>query len=138
MSTYDNCYKIVEDVRDDIGEYSEDIVRGTTEGEFRNAWIIRMANNAQRRLYGGLLRRIPEQFLSSIAASVSSSSFTLPWDFGRLVRYEDENGYKVYRSDVNALPISGGIGSDKLYYRQGNTLILNKTGVTETYKLWYR
>lgn len=138
MSTYLNAYVILENVRDGINEYSTGYVQGTdTTGIYRNAHLLRCINRAQRFLHAILAKTIPEEFLESITLTGVNSVYTLPWDFAVVKEFKDENGYKVYPSNVDILPTNSGVGSDRLYYRTGNTLVLNKSGVTDTYTLWY-
>lgn len=138
MTTYLNAYTILEDVRTGVNEYTAAYVQGTdTTGIFRNAHLLRCINRAQRFLYAILLKTIPGEFLTSTTLTGVNSVYTLPWDFGVVREFKDENGYKVFPSNVSMLPTNSGEGSDRLYYRSGNTFVLNKSGVTETYTLWY-
>ncbi|KKL80488.1 hypothetical protein LCGC14_2004270, partial [marine sediment metagenome] len=52
--------------------------------------------------------------------------------------FKDDQGYQVYPSTIHGLPTSGQTGYDRLYYKKGQTFVLNKSGVTDTYTLWYR
>jgi hypothetical protein len=138
MGTYHNAYDILSDVREGLNEYSTALVQGTaTHGKFSNTFLMNKINRAQRLLYARLLKRIPGEFLTDAAASVSSGVITLPWDFGMVRRLEDENDLKVFPVDIDKRPVYGQEGSDRLYYRKGNTLVLTDLSVTETYHLWY-
>jgi hypothetical protein len=138
MATYHNAYTILSDVREGLNEYSTALVQGTaTHGKFSNTFILKKINRAQRLLYAKLMIRIKGAFLTSYSSACSSGVFTLPWDFGQIVRFEDENGVKVYPKDVNWKPTHGMQGSDNVYYRSANTFVLMDTSVSATYKLWY-
>jgi len=132
-----SCYSIVEDVRKGINDFSEEKLNGTEEGAFSNQYVLSKINNAQRYLYSVLIKRIPEQFLSSKDITGINSVYTLPQDFGRLIVFQDEYGRKVYSLKANQLKLKDASGSDRFYYRKGNALILDKDGVTKTYTLWY-
>lgn len=139
-STYLNCHRLLSDVRKGIGEYdtSDAYVQGTdTTGLFTNEEIVAEINKAQRFIYTILLKRMPGQFLKSASLTGSSSVFALPWDYGRLVEFRDENGYKVHKIGVRDFKVNAATGSDNLYSRRGNTLTLEKSGVSDTYTLWY-
>ena len=83
------------------------------------------------------MKRIPEEFLTSADITGSSSTYTLPWNFGRIRRFENEDDYKVFAGSVDSRPTGGGTGSDRIYYRAGQTLVLTKASVSETYTLWF-
>ena len=138
MSTYENCYKILESVRYGINEYSTGYVQGTdTTCPHSNSYLVDKINTAQRFIYTLLFPRIPGQFLTETSLTGSDSVFTLPWDFGRLRWFKDDYGNQVYPIDVDRLHYSGATGYDRLYYRKGNTLVLDKDGVSDTYTLYY-
>lgn len=138
MSTYLNAYTLIEDMRYGVNEYSAAYVQGTdTTGVYSNTHLLRCLNRAQRYVYAILMKYIPGEFLTSTTLTGVDSVYTLPWDFGALREFKDENGYKVFQSTVSNLPRDDAEGSDRYYYRSGNTLVLNKSGVTETYTLWY-
>lgn len=137
--SYENAYKLIHDVRIGVNEYSAALWAGTdTSGKFSNAYIVEKLNAAQARIYA-LLMRTParDQFYTEVSLTGVASVYTLPWDFGRLLQFEDEDGRKVFPSSAKFTPLSGETGSDRLYYRVGQTLKLNKTGITETYTLKY-
>jgi len=139
MSTYLNCYEILSDVRRELNEHSTALVQGTdTSGAFSNTYLVRKINVAQGFIYSLLLSKIPDAFLKSTTITGVSSVYALPSDFGRLVIFKDDNGRKVFPLDIDKLKLSGSTGSQRLYYRKGNSLILDKDGITDTYTLWYR
>jgi len=138
MPTYENCYELLSDVRYGINEHSTAYVQGTdTTAPHVNAWLVKCINRAQRHIYNILFRRIPGEFLQTSSLTGVSSVYTLPWDFGKLRYFKDENDRKVYRVGQEGRKISGEGGSDNLYYRKGNTLVLDKDSITETYTLEY-
>jgi len=139
MTTYDgNCYNILSDVRYGINEHSTAFLQATdTTCPHKNAWLVNCINRAQRYIYNILLRRIPDEFFESSAITGSSSVYTLPWDFGKLRYFKDDNKKRVYRIDHEGRKISGETGSDRAYYRKGNTLVLDKDGVSDVYTLEY-
>jgi len=138
MSTYQNCYTMLELIRRGLRQYSTALVQGTdTSGPFHNDQIIQHINDAQRAIHALLFRRIPHEFLEKADITGSDSVFDLPWDFGTLREFRDDDGVKVFPSGVSQLPTDSGTGSDLLYYRKGQTLVLNKSGVNATYTLWY-
>jgi hypothetical protein len=83
------------------------------------------------------MRYIPDQFLASTSLTAVNSVFTLPWDFGRVFEFKDNNGRKVFPATARILPAESGTGSKRVYYRKGNTFVLTKSGETSTYTLWY-
>jgi len=138
MGTYHNGYSILSDVREDLHVHSTALVQGTeTHSPYSNAQILRKINNAQDFIYSLLIKRIKGQFLESVDLTGVDSVFTLPWNFGYLREFKNEDGYKVFPIDIDSLPLNSGTGSDRKYYRKGNTLVLTESGVTETYTLWY-
>ena len=139
MSTYENAYKIAQDIRYGLNEYSDAYLQGTdTSGKFQNHQIIQGINDAIRYLYGLLVTRIPSQFTSESSLTGVNSVFTLPWDFGKLILFKDDKGRKVYHIEEDQRKLTDSQGSKRMYYRRGNTLVLDKTGNTSTYSLVYR
>ena len=138
MPTYKNAYTILSDVREGINEHSVAFVNATdTSGAYTNAWLLTQINRAQKYLYNWLFIRIPEVFLESEDLTGVDSVFTLPVDFGVLKVFTDDNYCKVYEIKADQLKLKSSTGSDRLYYRKGNTLVLDKAGVTDAYRLWY-
>ena len=139
MATYLNAYTMMEDLLGDLDEYSQARVQGTdTSGAWTNTWLMRKINNAARILYGILLLRIPEQFNATTELTGADSVYTLPWDFGSVVEFRDADGGKVYPTVIQSKPRGSDTGSKNLYYRSGQTFVLTKSGVTDTYTLFYR
>ena len=138
MPTYHNAYTVLSDVREGINEYSSEKVQATdTSGAYTNAWLMTQINKAQKYIYNWLLIRIPEVFLEYEDLTGVSSVFTLPADFGVLKIFTDDNYRKVHEIKADQLKLKETTGSDRLYYRKGNTLVLDKAGITDTYRLWF-
>lgn len=138
MPTYLNCYTLVEQVRDKLNEYSTAYVQGTDiSGKYQNFQVLSGINSAQRFIYSILLTRIPYEFLEEASLTGVDSVFTLPPDFGRLRYFKDENGRQVFPITPQKLKLTASVGSDRRYYRKGNTLVLEKTGISKTYTLYY-
>lgn len=138
MATYENCYEILSDVRRVLEEYSAAYLKGTdTTSPHSNEYIVKKINQAQRYIFNMLFRRIPDVFLKIEDFTITSSAGTLPWDFGRLRYFKDENGHKVHSIGMEDLRLASQSGSNRQYYRKGNTLVINKAGVSETYTLCY-
>ena len=139
MGTYHNGYSILGDVRGALNEDDSALINGTgTYGKFSNDFIMKSVNRAQRAIYAKLFIRIKSAFRTSTTITGVNSVYALPWDFGLMRRFEDENGVKVHPINLDHKPGTSGQGSDNRYYRKGNNLILTKSGVTTTYTLWYR
>jgi len=136
MSTYDNCYDIIAEIRRDINEYSEALVQGADEGAFSNELITQKINLAQTYLYNLLFKRMKHHFRVEVSLTGVDSVFTLPANFGALEWLKDDNGYQVYPMEPKDISPSG--TSKRHYYRKGNTLILDKDGCTDDFTLFYR
>jgi hypothetical protein len=139
MSTYRNCYDILEEVRLGLNEYSTAYLQGTsTSGAYQNSYLVRKINAAQRYLYALLFKAKPEHFLTApTSIAVTSSVITKPADLYRIYELRDADGNKVFPSDPRDLPVGGGVGSENLYYEQAGNIRLNKSGVTATYTIVY-
>jgi len=138
MSTYKNCFALVASVRHAIGEFSEAKVRGEdTLGGYNNDYIVEKINSAIRELYAIISRRVPDLFLEESSLTAVSSVFTLPWNFGRLISFKDEYGVKVTPITDDERRLVNATGSDMIYRRVGNTLVLDKAGISKTYTLNY-
>ena len=138
MPTYENCYEILSDVRHGINEHDSSYMDATdTTCAHTNDWLVKCINKAQRYLYNVLIRRIPGEFLEETDLTASSSVFTLPWNFGRLRYFKDDKGRQVHPIQSEDRRLTNESGSDNLYYRKGNTLVLDKAGLSSTYTLEY-
>lgn len=139
MSTHENCYALVASVRHSVGEFSEAKVRGEdTLGGYHNDYIVEKINAAIRELFVLISRRVPDLFIEETTLTAVDSVFTLPWDFAKLVYFKNTEGRQVFEMDQWQRKLSDGTGSEMLYRRVGNTLILDKAGVTKTYTLIYK
>lgn len=140
MATYEgNAREVVSVIRRGLNEYSTAYLQSTdTSGLYLDAFLTDMMNNAQNKIYALLLKHIPDQFKESTAITGVDSVFALPWNFGKIIEFRDANGHKVHPVRVSALPATGATGSKSEYHRKGNTLVLTRSGVSDTYTLWYR
>jgi hypothetical protein len=136
---YEDAYKMVRDVRVGVNEFSATLWAGTdTSGKFDNTYILDQLNAAQARIYALMMKtEARDVFQTSASITGSSSVYTLPNDFGRVIQFEDVQGHKVFPSSSKDLPLVGDTGSENLYYRKGSTLVLNKSGVSDVYTLKY-
>lgn len=138
--TYRNAYEMLGDLRHSLNEYNTGLHNGTsTSGKYDNGWLMREGiNDAQAKLYELLVLRKRDLFLEGPSdIAVTSSVITLPSTFGKMEELRDSDGRKVFPSEVKHLPANGAEGTDRLYYQKGNTLVLNKSGVTDTYSISY-
>lgn len=137
---FENALKMLYDVRISINEYTSALWLGTdTYGKFTNEWLLQKTNDAQKHIYAIMMRQPDVRGVFYKAASIvgSSSVFTLPWDYGKIIQFQDADGIPISPSSPKILPADGTTGSRYLYYRSGNTLVLNKSGVSETFTLKY-
>lgn len=138
MSTHLNCREILKSLRYGLNEFSIARLNGTdTSGKFQNEYLLRKINEAQRYIYTKVFKRKPYSFLASASLTGVNSVFTLPADFAKLLQFRDSNGDKVHPIEVEDFKRTSDTGSKRHYYRKGNTLVLDKTSVTDTYTLWY-
>lgn len=135
-----NCYRILEDVRHALNEHSEAYVQGTdTTGKYSNGYLLNKINNAYRQLFALLANenRMAFFFQTSVAITGVDSVFTLPGDYGSLIEFRDDDGKQVFPIRMHDIRVTSITGSDREYYRQGNTLVLNRDGIAGPYTLWY-
>jgi len=138
MSTYLNAHEMLKEVRYGLDDYSDEKLKGTdTTSVFQNDYLMRKINSAQQRIYSVVFTRKPSLFLESAELTGVDSVYTLPWDFGAIDHFNDDRGRQVHPIRTDALKLEGSVGSDRLYYRKGNTLVLDQSGITDTYTLWY-
>lgn len=139
MPTYLNGYTLLEKVRIQLNEYSTAYVQGTdTTGKYQNAQIMDGINASNRFLYSWLLPKIPYEFKEETTITGVNSVYTLPADFGVLKLFKDSDGYQIYNIKERERRTTARDGSDQHYYRKGNTLVLDKSGVVETNTLIYQ
>lgn len=141
MSTYFNGYALLEKLWIQLVGYGPSIagyLAGTdTTGPYSNPQIMDGINDAQRFLYSTLMTRIPYEFEEEISLTGVSSVYTLPADFGTLRFFKDSRGLQIHPIKPDQRRTVSGSGSDQLYYRKGNTLVIDKAGVTEVCTLIY-
>jgi len=138
MATYLNGYTLLEKVRIRLNEYSSAYVQGTdTTGKYLNSQIMDGINDAQRFLYNFLLKRIPYEFKEETTLTGVASVYTLPADFGVLRYFKDSDGHQIHPISTSQRKVTNAVGSDQRYYRKGNTLVIDKSGVTEVCTLTY-
>lgn len=138
MGTYMNCYDLVGKVRKILDEHSSQLKKGRdVSGRYSNDQIVDGINGAQRFIYAMLFRRYPQYFFETTDLTGVDSVYTLPWDFGQLLHFKDENGRQVFPFKESNRRLSASAGHDHLYTQRGNTLVLDKEGVTDVYTLFY-
>lgn len=137
MATYTNAYEMVDEVRQSLNEHSEALVQGQAKGTHSNIQILKAINKSQLLIHAFLFKRDNGLFLTDADLTGVDSVFTLPWNFGKLALFRDHRGRKVFPIDPDQSRMVAATGSDRLYQRIGNTLKLDREGVTDTYKLWY-
>jgi len=141
MATYLNGYSLLEKVWVQLVGYNSNIssylTATDTTGPYSNSLIMDGINAAQRYLYSMLLPRIPYEFEEEVALTGVSSVFTLPADFGVLRLFRDFDGNKIHPISTDQRRTTSGSGNENLYYRKGNTLVIDKAGLTEVCTLYY-
>ena len=138
MGTYLNCYDLVKKVRYLLDEHSDQKTKGRdVTGRYANDQIVDGINTAQRFLYALLLKRYPQHFFETASLTGVDSVFTLPWDFGQLLLFKDDNGRRVFPIAERGRSLTASSGYDRAYTQRGNTLVLDRSGVTDTYTLFY-
>jgi len=141
MATYLNAYTLLEKLWIQLVGYNSNItayVQATdTTGPYSNAQIMDGINAAQRFLYNTLFTRIPYVFEEEIDLTGVASVYTLPADFGQLRFFKDSDGNQIHPIQTDQRRTTSGSGSDQRYYRKGNTLIIDKAGVTDVNTLIY-
>jgi len=138
MATYFNCYDLVKKVRTVLDEQSKQLQKGRdVSGRYSNDQIVDGINAAQRFIYSLLLKRYPQYFFETASLTGVDSVFTLPADFGQLLYFKDDRGYQVAPILEQNRKLTSSTGSDMIYTQRNNTLVLDKTGITDTYTLFY-
>jgi len=133
-----NGYELLSQVRYGLNEHSTAYVQGTdTTGAFQNEHIMQNINASQRFLHGILFKRFPELFLTSTTLTVTSSVASLPSDFFKLRRLENSDGLKIFPINLDEKHTGDSGGSDRLYYRYGNSIKFDEEGYSDTPTLWY-
>ena len=138
MSTYLNGYTLLEKVRILLNEYSTAYCQATdTTGKYLNSQIMDGINAAQRYIYNTLFTRKPELFEEELAITGVSSVYTLPANFARLRYFKNADGYQIHPIKTDQRKLTADTGSDRLYYRKNNTLILDKPSLSDICTLIY-
>ena len=138
MSTFLNAYECLKQVRLALHVYDVDTTQGVQDDlYFNNDYLMQKINNAQRYVYNRIFNLAPERFLAIETATFSGSSYTLPWDFARLSELRDENGRKIHRAMGKTSARVASSGNEGYYYQQGNTLVLDKSGLSKNCTLIY-
>lgn len=136
--THKNCFALVQEVRQGLNIYDDALARGDdTSSPYRNDTIIAKINTAVRELHALIAKRIPNEFLKEADVAGDDSVFVLPHDFGRLALLRDTQGRKVYSIDQVERRLFASAGSQRSYYRKGQSLVLDKAGISDVYKLVY-
>jgi len=126
-------------MREELNESGDAYVQGTdTTGKYSNAYLLIKLNQSYRTLFAMLVQRIPGYFYAKATITGTSSVFTLPGDMGVIAEIRDDQGYKVVPVTVGNIPINDGTGSKNEYLRTGNSITVNKDGVTGPYVFYYR
>lgn len=142
MPTFQNCYSLVKSARVALNDFdtsgSEAKTKGTdTTGHYLNEYIVEKINLSQSFIYNYLLKRIPEEFFETATLTGVNSAYTRPANFGKLLYFKDENGRQVYPIQERNRRLVNSTGSDRHYTIRGNTLVLDKAGITTAYDLLY-
>jgi hypothetical protein len=138
MSTYLNCYEMVNQIRHGVNDHSDAKVQGTvTTGSFKNDSILRQINSAQMFVQAVLRAQFPELFFKSTSLTGSSSVYSLPSDLSKIKKLEDSEGYEITPIDILQKHPSPATGTKYCYYRYGNSLKLDEDNVSDTLTLWY-
>lgn len=136
--THLNCYSLLEKIRIQLNDYTTDLVQGIeTNGKYKNEQIVDGINAARRYVYSILLKRVPYIFEQESVLTGVNSVYTLPTDFGILRYFKDSDGNQIYPISQDNRRKTNESGSDQHYYRRGNTLVIDKSGVTEQCTLIY-
>lgn len=141
MATYLNGYALLEKLWIQLVGYNSNIatyIDGTdTTGPYSNQQIMDGINDAQRFLYSTLLTRIPYEFEEETELTGVNSVYTLPPDFGNLRFFKDSRGHQIHVIRPDQRRVVSGRGSDQLYYRKGNTLVIDQANISEVCTLIY-
>jgi len=141
MATYLNAYELTKQIRMGLNEYDvidENYLQGVDEsGAYQNDYLLQQINNSQRYIYNSIMKKERGIFLKETSLTGVDSVFTLPWDFGYVGEFRDDNGYKVYNTKPVSFRPTDATGNKSCYYRKGNTFVVDKSSISLTYKLYY-
>jgi hypothetical protein len=139
MPTYKNCHELVREVRQGLNEYDDALASGDDNvGAFRNDYIITQINNTIKELFALIAKRRPSEFTKQSSVTPIDSTITLPADYGKLILLRDQYGQRVYPIDQQERRLNDARGSERLYYMQGRTIVLDQAGITTPYSLIYK
>ena len=134
-----NCYSILSSVRRSLYEHSLAYVQGTdTTGRYDNDYLLEKINEAYREIFAFLAVRLEHYFMEEIEITGADSVFELPADYGTLIEFRDADGNQVFPINWGERKNKTTTGATQEYYRNGNTLVLNKAGISSTYTLYYK
>ncbi|MFH2074946.1 MAG: hypothetical protein ABIJ57_06300, partial [Pseudomonadota bacterium] len=137
-SSYQNCFRMVAEVRRAVGDYSVEKLRGEDlTGFFLNETIIKALNDSQKYLFDLIFVRKPHLFLTSTTITGSSSEYTLPSDFFKLRLFETSDHVQIHPIPVTQRHLNDDGGSKYLYYRKGAILRVDKDSLADVNTLWY-
>lgn len=138
MNYEGNCWNILNDIRYAINEQSTALTNGTdTTGAFQNTYLLRQINMAQYNIYSFLFEQFPDLFLTSTTLSFSNSTATLPVDCFKIKTIINSDNYPIIPIDSREKRIGNMVGDLYVYYRAGNTVILDRASVSDSSTLWY-
>lgn len=138
MSTYENAYEILSEVRRGINEYSTAYVQGSdTTGAFDNTDIMRKINDAQKMFFDLLVNREPQIFYKKTTLTPVSSVLTMPSDFYRIRRLENSQGNKIFEILLEHKRSSDAYGTQYFYYWQAGAIYIDYEAFSEPMTLYY-
>lgn len=133
-----NCWNILNSVRYAINEQSTAYTNGTdTTGAFQNSYLIEQINRAQYYIHSTLFQQFPDIFLTSATLTFSSSSATLPADCFKIKEITSSDNYPIIPINSKERRVGNMIGDRYAYYRKGDTVVLDRTGISDASTLWY-
>ena len=138
MNYEGNCWNILNTIRYAINEQSTALTNGTdTTGAFQNAYLIQQINRAQYFIYSVLFGQFPDVFLKSASITFTDSVASLPSDCFKIKEILDSNNIPLLPIDMKERKIGTYIGDRYAYYRYGNSVAIDQSGVSETGTIWY-
>lgn len=126
---------IAQEVRENVGEESE--------SHWTDLGILRKMNFAYKQLWMQLAMQAGDWLLYEGTITLTDSEGSLPSDCAKPVYMEDSNGYVIpinltVREKKRSEFVNTAFEeSTKIAYLVGNTLVVNQTGLSGTYTLWY-
>jgi hypothetical protein len=136
--TYLNTYEMLKQLRLALNEYSLNLLQGSVAGAHDNDRLLYQLNAAQLYLFALLKKRNPDLFRETVSdLAVTSSVITLPANCGVIELLRDSSGLQIYPMVSKGRKRTNETGSGRYYYREGNTLTIDKAGITGTVELIY-